>query len=31
MATNPEVAPLLRQLITAYDRAGLPPAYVPKD
>ncbi len=31
MATNPEVAPLLRQLLTAYDRAGLPPAYVPKD
>lgn len=31
IATNPEVAPLLRQLITAYDRAGLPPAYVPKD
>jgi putative transposase len=31
LATNPEVAPLLRQLITAYDRAGLPPAYVPKD
>jgi putative transposase len=31
LATNPEVAPLLRQLVTAYDRAGLPPAYVPKD
>jgi transposase InsO family protein len=30
-ATNPKVAPLLRQLITAYDRSGLPPAYVPKD
>lgn len=28
---NPEMAPLLRQLITSYDRAGLPPAYVPKD
>ncbi len=27
----PEMAPLLRHLITAYDRAGLPPAYVPKD
>jgi transposase InsO family protein len=27
----PEMAPLLRQLITTYDRAGLPPAYVPKD
>jgi len=26
-----EMAPLLRQLITAYDRAGLPPAYVRKD
>ena len=31
LATNPEVASLLRQLITTYDRAGLPPAYVPKD
>jgi transposase InsO family protein len=30
-ATITEMAPLLRQLITAYDRAGLPPAYVPKD
>jgi hypothetical protein len=30
-STIPEMAPLLRQLITAYDRAGLPPAYVPKD
>jgi transposase InsO family protein len=29
-ATHPKVAPLLRQLITAYDRSGLPPAYVPK-
>ncbi len=27
----PEMAPLLRQLITSYDPAGLPPAYVPKD
>jgi putative transposase len=27
----PEMAPLLRHLITTYDRAGLPPAYVPKD
>lgn len=25
-----EMAPLLRQLIDAYDRAGLPPAYLPK-
>ena len=25
------MAPLLRQLITAYDRSGLPPAYLPKD
>jgi transposase InsO family protein len=25
------MAPLLRQLITAYDRNGLPPAYLPKD
>lgn len=25
------MAPLLRQLIAAYDRAGLPPAYLPKD
>lgn len=31
IAANPAVAPLLRQLITAYDRAGLPPAYLPKD
>jgi hypothetical protein len=31
LATHSEVAPLLRQLITAYDRAGLPPAYLPKD
>ena len=35
MAASPstisEMAPLLRQLITAYDRAGLPPAYVRKD
>lgn len=30
-STITEMAPLLRQLITAYDRAGLPPAYVPKD
>lgn len=30
-STIPEMAPLLRQLITTYDRAGLPPAYVPKD
>lgn len=30
-STIPEMAPLLRQLITSYDRAGLPPAYVPKD
>jgi transposase InsO family protein len=30
-STTPEMAPLLRQLITAYDRAGLPPAYVRKD
>jgi hypothetical protein len=27
----PEMAPLLRHLIATYDRAGLPPAYVPKD
>ena len=27
----PQLAPLLRQLITAYDASGLPPAYVPKD
>ncbi len=27
----PQMAPLLRQLITAYDASGLPPAYVPKD
>ena len=25
------MAPLLRQLIAAYDRGGLPPAYLPKD
>lgn len=25
------MAPLLRQLIAAYDRSGLPPAYLPKD
>jgi hypothetical protein len=25
-----EMAPLLRRLIDAYDRAGLPPAYLPK-
>lgn len=31
VATHPKVAPLLRQLVTAYDRTGLPPAYVPKD
>jgi putative transposase len=30
-ASIPEMAPLLRHLITSYDRAGLPPAYVPKD
>jgi putative transposase len=30
-STTPEMAPLLRHLITTYDRAGLPPAYVPKD
>jgi len=30
-ATIPEMAPLLRHLITTYDRAGLPPAYLPKD
>ena len=30
-SSTPEMAPLLRQLITAYDRAGLPPAYVRKD
>jgi hypothetical protein len=24
------MAPLLRQLIDAYDRVGLPPAYLPK-
>ena len=30
-STIPEMAPLLRHLITTYDRAGLPPAYVPKD
>lgn len=30
-STISEMAPLLRHLITAYDRAGLPPAYVPKD
>lgn len=30
-STTPAMAPLLRQLITSYDRAGLPPAYVPKD
>lgn len=29
--TNTEMAPLLRQLVTAYDRAGLPPAYLPKE
>jgi hypothetical protein len=27
----PEMAPLLRQLITSYDAAGLPPAYLPTD
>jgi putative transposase len=30
-ASIPEMAPLLRHLITSYDGAGLPPAYVPKD
>lgn len=30
-STIHEMAPLLRRLITTYDRAGLPPAYVPKD
>ena len=30
-STIPEMAPLLCHLITTYDRAGLPPAYVPKD
>ncbi|MBE7449299.1 MAG: transposase family protein [Kofleriaceae bacterium] len=30
-STITEMAPLLRHLITSYDRAGLPPAYVPKD
>jgi transposase InsO family protein len=30
-STIPEMAPLLRQLITTYDRAGLPPGYVPKE
>ncbi len=30
-AKIPEMAPLLRQLITSYDASGLPPAYVPKD
>jgi hypothetical protein len=30
-STIREMAPLLRHLITSYDRAGLPPAYVPKD
>lgn len=30
-AAIPEMAPLLRHLITTYDRAGLPPAYLPKD
>src|SRR5689334_22995067 len=30
-STIPEMAPLLRHLITVYDGAGLPPAYVPKD
>ncbi|HEU4727336.1 MAG TPA: DDE-type integrase/transposase/recombinase [Kofleriaceae bacterium] len=30
-ATITEMAPLLRHLITTYDRAGLPPAYVPKE
>jgi hypothetical protein len=29
--TNTEMAPLLRQLVAAYDRAGLPPAYLPKE
>lgn len=29
-ARSAEMAPLLRQLIAAYDRAGLPPAYLPK-
>jgi putative transposase len=27
---QPGIAPLLRQLIEAYDRTGLPPAYLPK-
>jgi hypothetical protein len=30
-STIPEMAPLLRHLITTFDRAGLPPAYVPKE
>lgn len=30
-STIPEMAPLLRHLITMHDRTGLPPAYVPKD
>ena len=30
-STKTGMAPLLRQLITAYDRSGLPPAYLPKD
>ena len=29
--TKTGMAPLLRQLITAYDRSGLPPPYLPKD
>jgi hypothetical protein len=29
-AKSTEMAPLLRRLIDAYDRAGLPPAYLPK-
>lgn len=30
VAKSTEMAPLLRRLIAAYDRAGLPPAYLPK-
>jgi putative transposase len=29
-AKSTEMAPLLRRLVDAYDRAGLPPAYLPK-
>ena len=29
-AKSTEMAPLLRRLIDTYDRAGLPPAYLPK-